>query len=204
MSRKPIDQQQPTECRQAVWEWIRNHVNSGEPEQFTIGEIAKYVRLELCSIRDYVIGLCQAGYLRLEYKPDVKTSQRGHYESCIYIMINDTGHDAPRVRKDGTPVTMGRGRLQMWNTMQVVKEFSARELAAMSSIEEHVVAEAEAKAYCAALCKAGYLVGRANQRYLLVTGMWTGPQPPQIQRTKQIYDPNLKRVVWSKIEGGAE
>lgn len=195
MSRKPIDHQQPSECRQAIWDVIRSQ--SGNGETFTINDILREVKLDASSAREYLTGLTNGGYLSANKSTD-------RMVLTLYVLIKDTGHDAPRVRKDGTPVTQGQGRLQMWNTMQVIKEFSARELACMASVETHVVAENEATTYCATLCKAGYLVGRAGQRYLLISGMWTGPQPPQIQRTKQVYDPNLKRVVWARIEGGAE
>lgn len=192
MSRKPVDQQQPTECRQAVWDEIRT-CNS----PFSVSDIAKSVRLEESTVRDYLTGLMNAGHLK-------RSGSFRNFSAANFILINDTGHDAPRVRKDGTPVTMGQGRQQMWNAMQVLKVFTPRDLAFNATTDTHTVAESEAKTYCAALCKAGYLVGLANQRYSLVPAMWTGPHSPQIQRTKQVYDPNLKKVVWARIEGGAE
>jgi len=193
MSRKPIDQQQPRECRQAIWDWIRTHASA----TFIINDILFDVRLEVSSVNEYLTGLVNAGYLDA-----CKGSKRA--EPTIYNLIKDTGHDAPRVRKDGTPVTQGQGRQAMWNAMQVLKTFSATDLAFNARTDAHTVAESEAKSYCAALCKAGYLVGLVGQRYCLIPAMWTGPHPPQIQRTKQIYDPNLRRVVWSRVEKGAE
>lgn len=195
MSRKPIDQQQPSECRQAVWEWIRAHGKN----PFTVADILMVVRLEPASINEYLTGLDNAPE---RYLTSIKGARRG--DPNLYLLNNDTGVEAPRVRKDGTPVTQGQGRQQMWNSMSILKKFSAIELAFNASTEAHAIAPGEAKSYCAALCKAGYLVGAANQHYRLIPSMWTGPQPPQIQRTKQIYDPNLRRVVWSRVEGGAE
>jgi hypothetical protein len=196
MSRKPIDKQQPSECRQAIWDWIRIREGIYGPlAVFKLHDID--VKLEWVSIRDYLVGLVKAGYL-------VATKSGTSKDPVLYTLVKDTGVDAPRVRKDGKPVTQGQGRLQMWNAMQVIKEFSPRDLAFNASTELHTVAESEAKTYCAALCAAGYLVGRAAGRYMLVNAMWTGPHPPQIQRTKQVYDPNLRRVVWARIEGGAE
>lgn len=185
--RKPVDQQQPSECRQAIWDEIRSN-----PEApFTITEMSKMMKLETSSVREYIIGLFNAGYLGIN-------SVRKEY-----FIIKDTGHEAPRVRKDGTPVTQGHGRQYMWNAMRILKQFRAIDLAFNSSTDTLKIAESEAKSYCAALCKAGYLVNKGNQSYMLIPAMWTGPQPPQIQRTKQIYDPNLKKVVWAKVEGGA-
>lgn len=196
MSRKPVDRQQPSECRQAVWEEIRNQTRHGA---FSAREIADCTRLGVDTVRDYLTGLCKAGYLVQVSRPMPESFKAGYYR-----LEKDTGIEAPRVRKDGTPVTQGAGRRQMWNAMQVLKEFSAVDLAFNASTETHAVAESEARTYCAALCAAGYLIGCANQRYRLIPAMWTGPHPPQIQRTKQVYDPNLKKVVWARITGGAE
>ncbi|MDA8412989.1 MAG: hypothetical protein M0023_04285 [Desulfobacteraceae bacterium] len=198
MSRKPIDQQQPTECRQAIWDAIRAFSHVGT---FTVGSVEIVTRCSSGMIREYLTGLTAAGYLEIKDYPSlVKKVALPLY----YRLINDCGNDAPRVRKDGTAVTQGQGRLQMWNAMRILKTFTTQDLAFNSSTDDHTVAVSEAKAYIGALCKSGYLVGRSEGKFMLIPAMWTGPHPPQIQRTKQVYDPNLKRVVWSKIEGGAE
>lgn len=200
MSRKPIDKQQPTECRQAVWDEIRKKGDW----TFTIKELD--VMLDATTIRDYLAALCKAGYLDA-----VSKGKRG--EANVYRLVEDCGVDAPRLRKDGTPVTQGIGRQQMWNAMRILKEFTATDLAFNASTDDHRVAEGEAKSYCQTLDKAGYLVlkgqgsgvkSQSEARYMLIPQMWTGPHPPQIQRTRQVYDPNLRKVVWSKVEGGAE
>lgn len=190
MSRKPINEQQPTECRQAIWDEIRRYKNG-----FSIKDLD--IKLAASSINDYLMGLFKAEYLELV---NPSTSSK----PAAYRLIRDIGNDAPRVRRDGTPVTQGQGRQQMWNAMHILKTFTFTDLAFNASTDDHTVAESEAKTYCAALCRAGYLVTRPEGRYMLIPSMWTGPHPPQIQRTKQVYDPNLKRVVWAKIEGGAE
>lgn len=190
MSRKPIDQQQPTECRQAVWDEIRKKGDW----PFTAKELD--VRLDASTIRDYLKALNLAGYLEA-----VSTGKRG--EANVYRLIDDCGIDAPRLRKDGTKVTQGQGRLQMWNAMRIIKQFTAVDLAFNASTDEHRVADTEAQTYCRLLEQAGYLT-RQGIIYRMIPSMWTGPHPPQIQRTRQVYDPNLRRVVWSKVEGGAE
>lgn len=205
MSRKPVDQQQPTECRQAIWDAIR----SKEDWLFTADELD--VKLDASTIREYLSALANGDYLEV-----ISKGKRG--ESNIYRLINDTGVDAPRLRKDGTPVTQGQGRQQMWNAMRIIKQFSPADLALNATTDDHKVAENEARDYCKMLCHAGYLrvsvphkTGSAGKpgsgqraRYMFIPGMWTGPHPPQIQRTKQVYDPNLRKVVWAKVEGGAE
>jgi len=196
MSRTPIDKQQPTECRQAIWEWIReNDKKHGPIAVFRQHEIDVF--LDQSSIRDYLTGLTKAGYL-------VATTNKKRGVPTLYTLVKDTGIEPPRVRRDGTAVTQGQGRRQIWNTMQVLKVFSPRDLAFNAGTESHEVAESEAKSYCHLLALAGYLVLRPDGKYALIATKWSGPQPPQIQRTKQVYDPNLKKVVWSRVEGGAE
>jgi hypothetical protein len=202
MSRKPVDKQQPSECRQAIWEWIRSFAKPGEDSWFHVRDID--VVLEDSSIRDYLAGLAASGYLERRLP-----TKRG--EKMMYRFVKDAGHHAPRVRKDGSEVIQGRSRLYMWRAMPVIKVFTSLDLAYNASTPEHTVSEVDAKDYIGHLAKAGYLIpagGQAKpghkQAYRVKPGMWTGPHPPQIQRTKQIYDPNLQRVVWSTVTGGAE
>lgn len=199
MSRKPVDQQQPSECRQAIWDWIRDFASKhGESHAFISKDID--VKLELTSIRDYLTGLHKAGYLGVINHPAAKMPKG---TPIVYCLVKDCGHEAPRVRKDGSAVTQGQGRRQMWRSMQILKVFRPVELA-FTSTEDCRISEAEARIYCQTLCKAGYLTPMPNNSYMLITSMWSGPLPPQIQRTKQVYDPNLRKVVWSRVEGGAE
>lgn len=185
MSRKPVDKQQPTECRQAVW----NEIKKQGIKLFSIVDIARAVDLGESTVGDYIRGLARGGYLE----------KRGEH----YVMINDVGVDAPRVRKDGARVTQGIGREQLWNTMRILKMFTVSQLAFNSSTDDHKVMESEAKSYCFALCRAGYLSKISPNHYALIFTKWSGPKSPQIQKTKQVYDANLKKVVWSTITEGA-
>jgi len=202
MSRKPVDQQQPTECRQAIWDQIRAQNGA----VFTLGDIAMHVHLDESSIQEYLQGLTAAGYLLAKKEPLGK----GSLTIVHYCLARNVGYMAPRVRKNGSVVTMGRGRQQMWRVLPVLKTFTVVDLAYNASTPEHTVPETEAKDYIGHLHRAGYLIpaapAKAGKRQLwkLKPGMWTGPYPPQVQRTKQVYDPNLQRVVWSRITGGAE
>jgi hypothetical protein len=95
--------------------------------------------------------------------------------------------------------------------MRILGVFSAFDLAAVSS-EDRPVSQAEAKDYVHWLYKAGYLSmarkhsNKTVARYRLRPTRITGPKPPMIQRGKQVYDPNLKRVVWpvEEASGGSE
>lgn len=184
MARKPIDQTRPEEKRQAVWEALR-----ALPE-FTVTELAHQTRLGKATIRDYLIGLERAGYLE-------KIAQGGPGAASIWRLLRDAGRHAPRVTKNGAPVSMGQGRLQMWRAMRVLGRFTAQDLAIHASTEEHQVATNDAVTYCRFLWRAGYLT-RQGQHYQFVRRRYSGPQPPMIQRVKQVYDPNLEQVVWSQ------
>ena len=184
MARKPIDQTRPEEKRQAVWEALRTL-----PE-FTVTELAHHTRLGKATIRDYLIGLERAGYLE-------KIAQGGPGAASIWRLSRDAGRHAPRVTKNGAPVSMGQGRLQMWRAMRVLGRFTAQDLAIHASTEEHQVATNEAVTYCRFLWRAGYLT-QQGPHYQFVRRRYSGPKPPMIQRVKQVYDPNLEQVVWSQ------
>ena len=185
MSRKPVNEVSALENRQAVWTVIR-----AQEGPFKTRDISDETLLQASSVRDYLTGLTLAGYL-------TKTFVSGRNGMARYMLIKDIGREAPRVRVDGTPVTQGCKREQMWSTIWIIKQFSAQDLAVQSSTEEFPVEVSDAKDYCRHLFAAGYLVQRGGQ-YLAVAGRYTGPLSPMVQRVKQVYDPNTKQVVWSE------
>lgn len=84
----------------------------------------------------------------------------------------------------------------MWNSMRGLVEFSPRDISAHSTTPDVRVTEWTAKSYCSMLLRAGYLrvlkkaepaAGR-QAIYRLIRN--SGPKPPQIQRIKQVFDPN--------------
>ena len=86
--------------------------------------------------------------------------------------------------------------------MRVIGPFSILDLALNASTEEQPVKFSDARDYVANLHKAGYLVmleGQIGGRaiYRLVPSRYSGPKPPMVQRIKQVWDPNLGKVVWS-------
>jgi len=205
VTRKPVhlEAQGPKGDRQSMWEAMRKLHKAGQP--ITVRKV-----WELGAewgprgrVRDYMTGLEAAGYLRVTRQEAGKTTE--------YELARDCGVDAPRVRKDGTEVTQGRGREQMWRTVKIIGDFTSRELAQAASTPAHEVAEPTAKDYCLMLAGAGYLtITRQGSpgvptRYRLVPSRWTGPRAPMIQRLKQLYDPNTGEVVYRRhvaTEGG--
>lgn len=180
MSRKPVDQRNPLQSREAIWQAIR------ALKDFSPKEVRMETRCSAGQVDDYLKALLAAGLIeRLE-------GERGRY-----LLIKDPGAVAPRLRRDGSEVTLGRGREQMWRAMRVLGNFGVRDLVVHATTEEHAVADSEAAHYCQFLAQAGYLK-RQGSGYLFLRSRYSGPRPPMIQRVKQVFDPNLGKVVWSQ------
>lgn len=169
----------------------------GVNQAFTIKDI--WLKVERAShgtkstIRDYLNRLEKGGYVE-KIDPEGRTIGQP-----VFYRVLKTSLDAPRLRNDGSEVTMGRNRESMWLTMKMNGSFTALEL----SIASPHVKETDAKDYIKHLHRAGYLVltkkakpGCNQARYRLIPSKNTGPQSPQIQRIKQVFDPNLNEVVW--------
>ena len=126
---------------------------------------------------------------------DVISAPVGHAAS--WTLVRDIGHHAPRVRRDGSPVTLGEVTAQIWLAMCGLKDFDFRDLMQNASIE---IPEATARDYCKRLLAAGYLrvLTKADPhqgriaRYRLIRS--SGPRAPQVQRVRQVYDPNTGDV----------
>lgn len=179
--------------RQAVWAAIRR-LRDG----FTLPALAKGTDIHRDTIRTYLRGLEAAGYI-----------VRDPVEPGRFVLVNDIGVEAPRVTRDGKPVTQGIRRENMWRTMRMMRgDFSWRDLTIAASTEEFPVDEEDAKDYCAALAKAGYLVvtvkGKGGGKSVTPTrwrfnpARFTGPAAPMVQRLQSVFDPNLGKVVWQE------
>lgn len=188
--------------RQAIWAAIR-----ANRDGFTVISLAKATKTHRDTVRSYIMGLLAGGYIM------VGTTD-GPIPVAVFRLVNDVGVDAPRVTKDGKPVTQGAGREQMWRTMRMIHgDFSWRDLAIAASTAAVSVSEEDAKDYCANLAKAGYLIVAAKgkaiggglgkggtgipTRYRFVPAKYTGPKPPMVQRVSSVFDPNLGKIVWT-------
>jgi hypothetical protein len=195
MSRKPVSEINQMETRAALWAAIRRL------GAFTPKDVRYETRCSRSQVEEYLKGLAAAGII-----------EKSIDEPGLYMLVKDCGLEAPRVRRDGTTVTQGLGREQMWRTLRGLREFTAVDLAVQASTEEAPVSTETAKEYCHFLALAGYLavmragkgVGKGGEltRYRFVSTRNTGPLPPMIQKVKAVYDPNLKAVVWNSAEGG--
>lgn len=201
MARKPIhlELKGGKGLRQRVWDRIR----ALRGAEFVLRDIVVGGE-SLDTARDYIISLGRGGYLAA--RETLNKIGRGHPVKH-YTLINDAGAEAPRLRRDGTPVTQGLAQEQMWRTLRMAKsDTNARELAAHASTPTVPVAEVAAKSYLKMLDAGGYLQttrvghgtgnGGVQARYKLLPARNTGPRPPMVCRAKVVYDPNENRVVY--------
>ncbi|WP_051298712.1 hypothetical protein [Marinobacterium litorale] len=200
--------------REAIWSQIR------EQREFTRESL--WLALDhdqgdnRKAIDSYLTCLKNGGYIDITRERWINqddNDQRqggGGTREYVYTLIRDCGVEAPRLRKDGSEVTQGRNRENMWRAMRIIGEFNFHELAMAASTEEVPIKPTDAKNYIHYLHKAKYLVktrpatrGRraVAARYRLVPARYTGPKPPQIQRVRQVFDPNTNTVVWSAEAG---
>jgi hypothetical protein len=185
--------------RDAIWAAIRTlHKRNGDAG-FTRRDIYTVCEFEVNrgTIQTYTDGLLNAGIIATD-EPGQK------FQSTVYRLVKDVGAEAPRVRKDGTEVTQGLGTEAMWRTMKTMAAFTSGELALAASTSKAHINEASAKDYLKFIRRAGYirLVSKGEPgkpaRYAFIRSRDPGPKPPQIQRVKQVFDPNSNTVVWPK------
>jgi hypothetical protein len=187
---RPIEKLRPEEVRQVLWDTIRGTAGS----DFTTRLLCRKTWAGYKVIKNYLMGLSHAGYL--------KRRAGEHRGKCaIYRLARDPGVEAPRVQSDGSQTTQGRTREQLWRTMRILVEFTPRELAITASTPDNHITRQTAGSYINRLHAAGYLRMTVKSspgspsRYMLMRHMYTGPKPPLVQQDKQVYDPNLRRVV---------
>lgn len=188
--------------RQRMWDRIRQ-MPAAHP--FGLSDLLVGDEIESeWTAREYITGLFHAGYLDLR-RAAITSGPASRRVSSLYSLARDAGAEAPRVRKDGTPVVMGLAQEQMWRTLRMLNgDTNARELAAHAGTPQIPVRETAAADYLRNLYLAQYLgctrpgkgTGRGGiqARYRLISN--TGPRPPMVCRADCIYDPNLGKTVW--------
>lgn len=198
--RLPIDQVATASAvtgQDAVWIVVRALSTSARP--FKLNDVvagmmaARRPRLSANkkTVSDYLTRLAAAGVLQV--------AEDGY---CLPV---DPGPKAPRVRGDGSVVEMGAGRRAIWRTIRILGQFTLDDLVKLGSTEEVQIGLPDARKYIHWLVKAQYLIVVERPRDTSLPTIWrlvpsksTGPMPPQIQRRHSVYDPNLRRVVWSE------
>ena len=171
-------------------------------DSFSVAEIMLLSEQRSDTIISYLRALTKAGYTKV----DDTRSWMKRRDLWRWMLVRDIGVQAPRVDKNGKPVTQGIGREQLWRAVRVLKLFTCRELAAAASIETHVVAHDEAKTYVRFLKLAGYVVERRvgnrtqEAQYAFVRSRNTGPNAPLVTRDKCVMDGNTGAIVFNPKE----
>ncbi|ETD85760.1 hypothetical protein ACTTAF_06315 [Rhodobacter capsulatus] len=190
--RKRVDTMQKegmTNPRQTIWTAIRDLAGEDLAGQFTVTDIVDRTGVHRKTASDYFACLVAAEYLTATADTPP-----------VFVLRKDGGVHAPRVRRDGSAVTQGAGALNMWRSMRGLAQFSYRDIALHSTTPTVSVNEETAKSFCAMLLATGFLrvVQKADPAkarlaiYRLIRN--DGPKPPQIQRVKQVFDPNTGKV----------
>lgn len=207
MARKPVSQRAGAafpDARSAIWATIRKR------KQFTIDDLETDTRENNRTISTYVQSLQKGGLVEMVGHDTRGLCARGTSKSRnmnrpgIFRLLKDVGVEAPRVRRDGSVVEQGSGTRNMWRVMKVLARFDYQELAIAASVDDVTVNQNTAKAYIQSLHKAGYLQLLVTSKpgtpaqYRLIKSRFSGPKPPQIQRVRHVFDPNLGKVVWPK------
>lgn len=140
--------------RQRVWDAIRRLAKTGPFRESDIWAATEGAELgiEMDMIRDYRRCLVNAGILAIAGR------HKDRRVAATYTLKRDAGAEAPRLRRDGSPVTQGLAQEQMWRTLRLLKtDTNARELAAHAGTPQVAVRETAAHDYLGNLHRAGYL-----------------------------------------------
>lgn len=184
MGLKALDKRGALESRQAVWAAIRRL------KSFTVHDLHRATLLKVCAVRRYIVALHAADYIAPLSKEKSQVT---------WQLVKDVGIEMPRVRKDGTPISLGDGRKQMWEAMRIMQTFTVRELTVAASLPDCLVQESTAATYARHLFNAGYL-RKNGPVYRFLPGAYTGPLAPQVQQTQRVWDPNQRKVRWRSNE----
>lgn len=175
--------------RQRIWDEICK-----TPDGFTGYKISRKSGVHDTTVRTYIQGLLNAGYVKIIDWPDAFSDQ-------TLCLVKYAGIEAPAVTKKGSDHVVGLKNEAMWRSLRIMGSTSARGLAESCSINFNV-SLLTARRYLGHLVKAGYVElisagnGDRSAYYRLLPLKYTGPRPPAIKRDGSVYDANLDRVVY--------
>ena len=132
-----------------------------------------------------------------------RSAREGWWRAMRYRLVRDVGVEAPRVKPDGRPCTLGRARDAMWRTVKALGQCDAGSLALTVTESAGVtVSEATAKKFLIDLARGGYVArtgggrGRQRTRFTFLASRNTGPRAPVTQQNGAVFDPNTGRHAW--------
>lgn len=184
--------------RQRVWEAARRLATSGDG-YLTVERLSRAAKVEVDPVRYALKGLIAAGYI--QPAPGIAPARIG--VNRLYILAQDNGVEAPRVRPDGQEITQGRGTEALWAAATALDSFTADLIAEIARVRSST-----ARTWCCLLARAAYLEtlaeGKGTGRggtpatYRVAIAHRDKPRAPMITRLKAIYDPNTHQIVWAE------
>lgn len=193
MGRRPSDQRKRLKGNHAYWAAMQ-----ARKTRFTVSDIVGASQGDRPTVAGYIRSLAKAGFVEQIGEEQLV---QGGTPIKIY-QITRQSFTAPKVRRDGSIVPPGAND-HMWRTMKMLGKFTPDELADAARTEDVPVSLDTARDYIKHLLAAGYLVvsrpakvtgGRAQ--YAFRKSQNTGPAAPEIQKLKQVFDPNLRKVMY--------
>jgi hypothetical protein len=113
--------------RDRVWAAMR------QLKEFTALNLRKASQVDAYLVRDYIKCYLASGHIEA----------RGQQ----YLLVNDAGIEAPKIRRDGSLISQGQGQEIMWRTMRLLKDFSVADLVAQGKSAGVEIKEDTAGAY---------------------------------------------------------
>lgn len=194
MARPRADRQPELRGQARYWEVMRELSVRGS---WTIRDVHGRCNGDRREVGDYVRRLVKAGYVQAVGEAP------GSGTPAVLYTLSKGGQEPPRVREDGTECPPTR-RENMWRAMRMIKAFTLADLVAAASTEEVMISAEDAKDYVRYLTRAKYLRRIPGRLVVWRIINDTGPLPPQVQRVRQVWDPNLRQIMWSSAESGGE
>ena len=201
MARKPIELEMTGMLtpRERVWSAIR------KLRTFTMLALQDTARplVPWHTAQTYLKWLMSAGYV-VAVAGQGRTAGKEKFDQVQYRLVKDS-FEAPRVTRQGGPVSQGTATLAMWRAMKVLKEFDYIDVQRAASVGPAcLVKPSSAKAYVNDLALAGYFSQKrpakpgTPARWRLVRD--TGPHAPAITRRQGVFDRNLGQFTMQQSE----
>ena len=173
--------------RQLIWLEIRKYA-----DDFTVPQFIHSLKFKQTTVRLYINSLLKAGFIREVYRENSKVR---HYE-----LVHNCGYNAPEIDKNGKPSPLCIKNKAMWNTLRITRAaLTSKQLAQFSSTSEFVISAQRARAYLSNLYHAGYL-SKTGDKYQLLQSMNTGAKSPMVRKNRQVFDPNINKIMGMKNE----
>lgn len=170
--------------REKIWRAMR------ELKRFRVPDLARETGVDhkRYDMSLYLRGLINAGIVAVLEPPQRVGAP------ATYILVQDMGVTAPRVRENGTFLPES-AQQTMWRAMRILREFGLRDLVANAEMAGRSLKMTTATAYCNWLVRGGYLrpPQKQGEPYRLVKD--TGPRAPQILHFKQLFDANTGKIM---------